>query len=221
MFYLCNSRRHQPPPLPPAPNLYQPAGKDASGLPVHYFPSAQIEQDALYQSSENEYAYIADLPPSSQLHSTPSMQHTDFGRKCQDYGTATSCTHAHGKMDTPPQQEVMRQPAIQNPCRSGDGCKIPRYIENVDMGVLEPGSHPPAYFVLDPSDNKKKRVNIPPDSIRQNPNGVQDVIVNGQCQSEHPTGTIMKRMNQSIHEFTSCACDHMVDSPENTNHKSV
>ncbi|ELT94218.1 hypothetical protein CAPTEDRAFT_214161 [Capitella teleta] len=174
---------------PPLPNAYHPSGfKDSSNLPRAYMPASQIEQDSLYQqSTENEYAYISDCVPST----APGVRHIEMHtpvRKCSDYGTTYA--HSGGHVGPVQTKSAAENRSIATTCYFGD--HIPRYVDNIESPPLQPRAQPPLpqppdYFVLDPEE-KRRRL-----ELAQQSSG---------CPSTNDN-PVTKRMNQSIHEFTS------------------
>ena len=210
------SRRRPRPPLPREEHVYQstklPPGMQNRQLP----PVMAGDNESLYQSSENEYSYIADLPPiqvSPGKQSAYPSRTMDFyqTKKCQDYGTTR-----HKLAPIPPLPPTVGEyPCVSRPENA-------RYVERGDPHC----SDLPTYFVLD--HEQQLSVDAAPMPLRPNHNNNNTTTSSGgfPVQQRAPQSSISlmdsdslpKRANQSIHEFTSCTYDHM---DPNSNHKSV
>ena len=170
----------------------------------HNTPIAK-EQDPYY--SENEYAYISDMPlppPPIQTmtegrdtYISSSMKRTKYNNHGGPYtgyegaspARATGYmknTHAHGLHE-----------------------EQPRYEESVMPPYPSDSEDPPKYFELDPKAVKGVDMSrLPTKDGSSHQNEVVPVPV-------------APRMHKSIHEFSPSSYDHLGQEEENKNHKSV
>ena len=126
---MCSKRNHQPPqsPAPTESYMYPVSGKKVS-YPTYQQQSppqgmdSSMCKDLVYSATENEYAYISEVPPYTTPSSTMSTRHMELNKlqRC-DYGT-----HAHGQTPT-----INAVPSM-------------RYVDTQTL------SEPPTYFELDP-----------------------------------------------------------------------
>jgi len=147
-------------------------------------------------------------------------------RKCYDYGTGVGQQTPNSHPTSAPQQQQQQQHQVQQqqpmkvvppkprPPPPADWSKMKpegqhRYI---DKATRRLGDFPPTYFEIDPDGNDPEV-----SSRRERPVKANNCSV-GAHGMEHD---VMKRVNQSTHDFTPTAYDHLMDTPGNNNHKSV
>lgn len=174
------------------------------------------DQEGIY-ASENEYAYIADLPPPPLPQPNPNMVDRSkdiyLASKRQKHNPTCGVSGVIGY------GMALRTVKVTGPNTHAHGS--PRYDESTPR--IREIEDPPKYFELDPgaAQGESQSKALTPVTPRQENGAI--VPVNGVVgQSYQNNGTFMSRMHKSIHEFSPSSYDHHADDEgENENHKSV
>ena len=209
VYSICSthSKRKQqqrsPPPPPPLPEgcMYQTSGKTVEPNPNYPHqppPPPHMDmthyKDRCYNTAENEYAYISEVPPPPPPSYT--TQSSTFAHKHMELYKAHRCdygTNAHGQTPTKQSKDSRKINA--------DNAASVRYVDSKDMPLPDP----PTYFELDP-EAQSARPQVGDNRGNMAANHAQEDV----------------HYNQSVADFPASTYDHLVDrNGTNSNHKSV
>ena len=208
LFYIfcCRRTERQPSSRP----VLQETGKGTGLVGDTAFRSKSAspgtkDVESIYQSSENEYEYVDNLPPQYNCH-----QMTSRHMEMRKYDCCPPHKPIHGHAP------VSGSARAHGTTHKSDPSADVRYVDAPD---------PPAYFELDPDMDRpgvSSGLSRPkaPTVIPALPPNQTGTSVSQTDMAGERGGAL--RGNQSIHEFSPYGYDHLIeDSSTNSNHKSV